>query len=88
MAVFATPETYLNNRVSFCNSVKRGRILMMPSITYVKTEISTQNTWYPPPYHLNKAKLHTTTFFSNLLQTDHQITSNSGHTSLFQNCIT
>ena len=53
MAVFATRETtYLDNTASFCNSVKSGRILMMPSIKYVKTEILTQNTWYPPPITL------------------------------------
>ena len=45
MAVFATRETmYLDNTASFFNSVKSGRILMMSPITYVKTEISTQNT--------------------------------------------
>ena len=54
MAVFATRETtYLDNTASFFNSVKSGRILMMPPITYVKTEILTQNTWYPPPITLN-----------------------------------
>ena len=43
MAVFATLEkTYFNNRVSFCNSIKSSQILMMPCITYVKTEIWTQ----------------------------------------------
>ena len=53
MSVFATGETtYLDNTVSFCSSVKSGRIVMMSSIKYVKTEISTQNTWYLPPYHL------------------------------------
>ena len=75
MAVFAMLEkTNFNNRVSFCNSIKSSRILMMPCITYVKTEISTQI------FHTN--------FSSNLLQTHQQIIGDSGRKSLFQHCIT